>query len=443
MKKISPARTAAFEILLRIETEKAFTSVLLPIYEETLTKKDAALCHELTLGVLRKKIYLDKVITKFTKKSLAKFDNEVLISLRLGLYQLFCLERVPAYSAINESVNLVKVAKKKSASGLVNAVLRRASKEKIDLHYSTGIEKISVETSHPKWLIEKWVNKFGVETASRVAEKNNDVPDMSFRVTAKFYKKEKAEQSSILSELKTEYGVVESDFIKDCFIAERFNEKCRELAKQNLIYFQDSASQMIPQIIDIKSEESFIDICAAPGSKFTQIDITLNAKALRVTGDYFRHRIETLRRNCKKQEVDHRNIVQYDAKSTLPFKDGSFDVVLVDAPCSGTGTIRHNPEIRYFLNEKDFVDLSSKQLTILQNASKLIKRGGRIIYSTCSLETEENEEVVQQFLSANQNYELVKPCLPEKFLTADGYLRTSPNRDEMDGFFAAILYRRD
>ncbi len=149
--------------------------------------------------------------------------------------------------------------------------------------------------------------------------------------------------------------------------------------------------------------------------------------------------MQIAREICKKQGLQNVQLLQYDAEKSLPFADESFEVILVDAPCSGTGTIRHNPEIRYFLTENDFAELSSKQLKILVNASKLVKRGGRLIYSTCSLEIEENEQVIENFLHENRDFEIVLPNLSAEFLTERGFARTFPQRDKMDGFFIAIL----
>ncbi len=146
-----------------------------------------------------------------------------------------------------------------------------------------------------------------------------------------------------------------------------------------------------------------------------------------------------MQKNCQNQGVSFVNILQYDAEKSLPFADESFDVVLIDAPCSGTGTIRHNPEIRYFLEEKDFAELADKQLKILKNASKLIKRGGRIIYSTCSLEKEENEDVIAKFSVKAEEFRLIKPNLSDNLLTAEGFARTFPQRDMIDGFFIAVF----
>lgn len=447
---ISPARKAAFHILCKVEKENAFTSILLPQYEENLIPKDRSLCHELVLGSLRQQIYLDEIIKKFTKKNdLDKFDAEVLVTLRMGLYQLLFLDKIPAYSAINESVNLIKVARKKSASGLINAVLRRSLREKVEFNFTDEVEKIAVETSHPRWLIEKWINQFGLIETAKLANANNETPKTSFRWTGNFYRLETTEQQKILSDLKQRYA--ESALVKDGFTANNFDENLRNLVENGLIYFQDEGSQMIASLIELQANEKFIDVCAAPGSKVTYAaiqnsfsntnDLNRNFKNSFVAGDLYSHRMRILRENCRNQGVDYVESVQYDALENLPFADENFDFVLVDAPCSGTGTIRNNPEIRYGLDEKVFAALSVKQLKILENASKLVKRGGKLIYSTCSLEVEENEEVIGNFQRRNNDFEIIRPNLSDEFITENDFARTFPQRDHTDGFFIAVLQR--
>jgi len=439
--RISPARMAAFEILTKIEAEKAFSSVLLPYYEEYLAPDDRALCHELTLGVLRRQIYLDKIIENFTNNK--KLDAAIKIALRIGLYQLIYLDKIPAYSAINESVNLVQKAKKTSAKGFVNAVLRRATREKIVLTFADEIEKISIENSHPRWLVERWNRQFGFEETEKLAAANNCIPKISFRLTGKFSRKPINEQDKIFSKIETRFE--KSKYVEGCFIAEKYDAELFALAETGEIYFQDEGSQMIGRAVDLRKGERFLDVCAAPGSKTTQIAIQnskFKIQNLLVAGDLYFQRLNFLQANCRRQAVDFVNIVQYDAEKTLPFADKSFDRVLLDAPCSGTGTIRHNPEIRYFLNEKDFAELSVKQLVVLQNASKLVKQGGKLIYSTCSLETEENEAVCEKFLAENPDFNLIKPDLLKRFTTSEFFARTFPQRDEMDGFFIAVYERK-
>ncbi len=421
---ISPARIAAYEILVRIESDRAYSSVLLPQYEASLQERDAALCHQIVLGVLRRKLFLDHKIREFA--GARKLDLEVLIALRIGAYQLLELDRIPAHSAVNESVALVQRAKKASAKGLVNAVLRRLSIS----DNNTVIEDAFVNLSHPQWLLDRWTAQFGAEHTNTIACSNNTPPRTAFRLTSK-----------ALAEIPA--GTRRSEIIDGAFIVSRISEQMRDLAEDGQIYFQDEASQLIASMIAIPTGGRFLDICAAPGGKTTQIAHRYrDSGATVIAGDIHLKRAEFLRSNCIRQGETDVQVVQYDAAGTLPFREKSFDTVLVDAPCSGTGTIASNPEIRYFLAPEDILDLSRKQLKILVNASKLVKDGGRLYYSTCSLEREENEDVIYAFLSGADDFRLAKGEIDLRFLTKEGFGRTFPDRDGTDGFFFAQVVRQ-
>lgn len=407
--KISPARKAAFNILLRIDRDRAYSSVLLPAYEANLSDADRGLCHEIVLGALRRQMLLDRYIDILAKNK--KIDREVRVILRLSLYQMIFLDRVPSHAAVNDAVSLAVSAKKSSAKGFVNALLRNFERERPALAFADEAERISVETSHPMWLLRRWEKEFGPEVAVAIAEADNQPPDASFRATAK---SEDADLSKLLK------------------------DELRALADSGEIYVQDKGSQMIADAVALKSGERFLDVCAAPGSKITLVATHVpSSSSLLVGGDLHLNRVRFLKESAARQGVDWIQALQYDAARPLPFAEESFDAVLVDAPCSGTGTIRHNPEIRYFLDESSPATLASKQLAILSEASKLIGRGGRLIYSTCSLEREENEEVCERFLGANPDMCKTEPGIPSAFLTSEGFGRTFPQRDGMDGFFIA------
>ncbi len=420
--KISPARHCAFNVLLRIETERSFSSILLPAYESGLSVADRALCHELVLGTLRRQLYLDKMIDQYSNGK--RLDLAVRIAIRLGLYQLLFLDRIPEHAAVNESVGLVQQARKTSAKGFVNAILRRALKEKIELIFSDDIERLSVETSHPRWLVEKWISEFGFEETAVLAAANNQITDHAFWL--------------IGNGPAGDLNAWPSEFVEGCYLTEKIDADLIASAKRDEIYFQDEGSQMIACSISIPSGGNFLDVCAAPGGK-TGLITKQNRPNIKiaVAGDLYSQRASVLRDNCRRQGVGNVNVVQYDAEKSLPFSDLSFDTVLVDSPCSGTGTIRHNPELRYFVSPADIVELSAKQLKILTNASKMVKRGGSMVYSTCSLETEENEMVCKKFLSENSGFSIVKPNVPDRFITSESFARMFPHRDNMGGFFIA------
>ena len=424
--KVSPARKAAFEILNRIDSTRAFSSVLLPEYEENLATNDRGLCHELVLGVLRRQMYLDRVIDHFTGTK--RLDHAVRNALRIAAYQILFLEKIPEYSSINESVNLVQMAKKTSAKGLVNAVLRRISDHAPHISFVDDVERVSVETSHPRWLVEKWISDFGFDTAQEIAAANNKIPKAAFRLTTR------GKSSTVDYE--------KSSFVEGAYVTPSIDGRLRELADAGEVYFQDEASQLVAKVAASDTGKLFLDVCAAPGGKTTLVASETEDSFL-VAGDLHASRAKLLQATCARQGLSFVAIVQYDAETALPFADLSFDTVLVDAPCSGTGTIRHNPEIRYFLDPGDFADLANKQRKILKNASKLVRPGGRLIYSTCSIQTEENEVVCHEFLKATGDFEKRRPAVPTALLTADDFVRTFPHRDQVDGFFIAEFHRRN
>ena len=413
---VSPARAAAYEILLRVERDKAFSSTLLPRYESELGEKDAGLCHQIVLGVLRRKLYLDRRIREHAGSK--KIDLEVLTALRIGAYQLLELDRIPNHSAVNESVGLVQRARKTSAKGFANAILRRVASE-------PAVPELDDHLSHPEWLLERWIRQFGRERAVAIAEANNRPSRIAFRLTAKEAR---------------DFEGVPSNIVEGAFITDRLSAPLRNVAEQGKIYFQDEASQMVAGLVSIPEGGRFLDVCAAPGGKTSLIAVK-NPTASVIAGDLYQSRVEFLRSNCVRQGIASVQVAQYDAVTSLPFAEASFDTILVDAPCSGTGTIGSNPEIRYFLRPEDIEELSGKQRSILRNASKLVKSGGRLYYSTCSLEREENEEVVAAFLAEANDFGVVSEAIDRRFQTSEGFGRTFPDRDGTDGFFFAEFVR--
>jgi 16S rRNA (cytosine967-C5)-methyltransferase len=427
---VSPARMAAFDVLLKIFRDGAYSSILLPAAESNLNEKDRSLCHEIVLGVLRTKLKLDAAIDRFAGGK--ALDLEVSTAAELGLYQLLHLEKIPKYSAVNESVALVQRAKKSSAKGFVNALLRRSERLFEEVSYGDELERLSVETSHPRWLVEKWVGQRGFEPAEALTKANNSRPKSAFRITPK----------GMRVGVVPSAGWQRSKYVPGCYFAERMTPSLRHLAERGHIYFQDEGSQLVGSLVNLEPASKFLDVSAAPGSKTTMIASGAPSDTLIVAGDVRQSRVRLLKGNCEAQGISNVRIVRYDAVAALPFADGEFDSVLLDAPCSGTGTIRSNPEIRYFLKPGDFRELHDKQLAILRNASKTVRHGGRLIYSTCSLEPEENEGVISEFLSGNADFEIRRPEIASELVTDNGFVRTLPEEHEMDGFFAAVLERR-
>jgi len=416
-KGISPARLAAFKILQQVEGG-AFSSVLLAAEEPRLQAIDRALCHELVLGSLRWQLLLDKTVEHFSKRRVESLDPPVRIALRLGLYQLRFLTRIPNSAAVNESVNLVRMARLSSAAAFVNAVLRRAVREPDydpAADVSDPLEKLAIETSHPVWLIERWTTSFGLDEARAFAHANNLVPPTAFRVVAN-----RAEESEVLSRLSAAGAMLESSKVRTgAWRVTGGTAVLRDLSAEGKIYLQDDASQLVAQVVDVKPGERVLDLCAAPGGK-TTLMADQGDGAVIVAADRSPTRIDTIVGTMRLHGLDNIEPVLLDATQELPFRNGSFDKVLVDAPCSGTGTLRRNPEIRWRLSPADIPALALQQKAILRMAVKMVKPGGRLVYSTCSVEREENEEVVA-----------------ESGLRPLETIRTWPHRDGCDAFFIA------
>jgi 16S rRNA (cytosine967-C5)-methyltransferase len=390
------------------------------------------------MGVLRFQIWLDLTIEHFAERSVSRLDLPVKLALRLGLYQLRFLTRVPQSAAVNESVNLVHSARLRSAASFVNAVLRRATREPgYDpvATISDPIKRLSVSTSHPRWLVDRWQRFFGFQEAESLAIANNQPAPLAFRVVHP-----EAEQQ-IVERLRQSGAILSpSEIAAGGWRIERAGELTNNLARAGEIYFQDEASQLVAHVVAVQPGERILDVCAAPGSKTTQMASIPHSKV--VAGDVHLHRINTVLQAAKTQNLANVTCLVLNGDSDLPFQTGSFDRVLVDAPCSGTGTLRHNPEIRWRISEPDIRELSQRQRNILENAARVVKPGGRLVYSTCSVEPEENEAVVKDFSQRNRDFESVRLPVEEKLLTSENTARTWPHRDDADGFFIAAFIRR-
>ena len=436
----SPARLAAFQILLRVEVDDAFASVLLASSDNHLQPNDRALCHELVMGVLRRRLWLDRLIAHYAKRDPERLDVAVRVALRLGLYQLRFLSRVPASAAVNESVKLVRVARLRSADGLVNAVLRRATREpEYDpvIAVKDPLERIAVDTSHPLWLIERWVKAFGIDETAAFARANNLTPAVAFRVI-----QSRAPEAEIIQAIRAGGAVVSpSSLTPAAWRVEASTSIIRKLAEDGVIYVQDEASQLVAQILGAKEGERLLDVCAAPGSKSTHIADLTNDRAFIVSGDIHAHRLRTLSSIARAQQFRSIHAVNLDGCGALPFAGGSFDRVLVDAPCTGTGTLQRNPEIRWRISPADIEDLSTRQFQILLAASQMVKPGGRLVYSTCSVEPEENEQVTQKFLVRAEGFEALALAVKPALLSTVGAARIWPHRDHADGFFITAFAR--
>jgi len=376
---LSPSRAIAFDILLLVE-RGGYATDLLASRAAGLESRDAGLAEAIVLGSLRRQGQLDFLIGHYAGRAAAGLDAEVRIALRMGIYQMRYLERVPAHAAVSESVELVRRARKRSAAGLVNAVLRKAGREPI------AWPDRSTELCHPEWLLERWDRQYGVQASASIARATWWRPKLTCERPAR----------------AGTPGTTGHRSARLLPVAEREARGLR---------IQDIGSQTIVPLLDLQAGQTFLDLTAAPGNKTAQ---ALEAGVRTVACDRYFKRLAPMKSlGC--------DLVVLDGSQPLPFR-ARFDRILLDAPCSGTGTLARNPEIKWRLRPSDITGLAAKQASLLANALERLAPGGRLVYSTCSLEREENEGVVEQAGA---------PVV--------GLFRRLPGRDAGDGFFAAVI----
>jgi len=441
--EISPARKAAFNILLAVERGHSHSDDLLRGKAvKALSAQDRNLATALVLGVLRWQLRLDHQTQSLLKRPKARIDSEVQIALRLGAFQLLHMERIPARAAIDESVELAKQAGQRFASGMVNAVLR-----KLALSPSEQPGGLAAEDAHPAWMVERWTNLYGAQAAHAICLHGQTQPSMTLRLAGSPTEAELAEDGIALEPgplLASARKVVSGDPVAS------------NLFHDGRIRMQDEGSQLVAEIAAANVPQGaarILDACAAPGGK-TLILAERNPLARIVACESSAPRFDWLLRRLATHtpQIECRH-----ADSTTLEEDASFDLVLADVPCSGTGTLGRNPEIRHRLKPDDLSRQAERQRDLLAAALRAVRTGGRVIYSTCSLEPEENEQVVAAVLTASPNVRAVSlrasietlqsrsllahgaEVRLQESVTAEGALRLLPEMFSTDGFFIAML----
>jgi len=436
MAQVSPARKAAFAILMELEGGRAHSDdLLLSRKVEALSEPDRRLTTALVLGTLRWQIDLDRRIRPLLKHPDAKVDSEVLIALRLGAFQLLHMERIPAHAAIYESVELAKQAGHKFASAMVNAVLRKVSTLP---RSSRGDE----QQAYPGWMVERWKGFFGAEATGAICRQGQEQPGIYVRLSKDAADAEFAAEDFELASgkfLAAARQVVSGDVTRSA------------ASRGGRVRIQDEGSQLMAELVP--RGRRILDCCAAPGGK-TLILAERNPESQLVACDRSQQRLAQLE---KRLEWLGERVQCRLADATQLSETAEFDAVLADVPCSGTGTLGRNPEIRHRLQLEDLHRQAARQRAILQSALRAARPGGHVLYSTCSLEPEENELVIESVLSESRSARLVpmqariEELRSEEVLTATGadrlaqcvngkgYLRLMPGQFHTDGFFAALI----
>jgi 16S rRNA (cytosine967-C5)-methyltransferase len=444
--QISLARKAAFQILMAVERGQSHSDDLLRGKAvNALSAPDRNLATALVLGVLRWQIQLDHQIRALLTRPNAKLDAEVLIALRLGAFQLLHMDRIPVRAVLSESVELAKQAGHHYASGMVNAVLRKLSVA-LPVHFSeeTAAE-LALALAHPAWLVERWINFYGIDAARAICRNGQSQPALTLRLATPAVEAElhaagiALESGKLLTAARTVVSGDVTEFLED------------------RVRLQDEGSQLVAELASASLNQQFktiLDACAAPGGK-TLILAERNPEARIVAMESSATRLELLR----KRLAPHARIECRLADAIALTEDSAFDLVLADVPCSGTGTLGRNPEIRHRLRPEDFARQSERQRAILTAALRSVRPGGLVVYSTCSLEPEENQQVVAAVLAATPNTRqlplnariealLGNNILTENgaerlrdSLTPEGALRLLPGALHTDGFFICLIER--
>jgi 16S rRNA (cytosine967-C5)-methyltransferase len=440
-------REAAMELLEQIEKNQSYSNLLLnsTIEKNKLSPIDTGLLTELTYGTLQRRMALDYFLKPFIKNN-KKLENWVLQLLRFTLYQMVYLDRIPDRAAIYEAVEIAKKRGHKGISGMVNGVLRSIQREGLPSmdEISDPVERLSIETSHPEWLVSRWVNQFGYERTKEMCEVNLTAPLQTARVNLT-----KTSVRECIEDLDEEgFEVEKSPIIPEAIRALRGNLAFSRAFKKGFITIQDESSMLASYALDVHKNEKILDACAAPGGKSTHIAEKMELTGVVYSLDLHEHKVKLINTNAKRLGLGNIKTMVMDSRQAGEnFEIESFDRILLDAPCSGLGVMRRKPDMKYTKKEQDIFQLSSIQQNLLDSVSPLVKKGGILVYSTCTVDKEENELSVSKFLLEHPEFEMdvtLKERMPEAIqpLVTDGYLQVFPQDFGSDGFFIACLRKK-
>ena len=436
-------RGLAIKILNRIDRTDAYLERLLDneMKSMEMSGPDKALLYEIVHGVVRWQGRLDWILNGFYKGTFSKAIPNLKNALRVALYQVLFLDRVPDYAAVNEVVEFVKKLQGQKPADLVNAVLRNIIRSKNAIRYPDPdadlLGYLSAYYSHPSWMVKRYLARFGREDTEKLLMSNNEKPYLTLRINAL---KTKPEEFRTLLEnvnLKYHQGAYLPEFFK---LQNLTNITAWDLYAKGYFNIQDESAGLACRLLDVQQGQRVLDMCAAPGGKTAYIAALMHSRGEVVAVDRFESRLKLLQKNMVRLSVDCVRIVEADA---LEYKSLPFDRVLVDAPCSGTGTLSKKPDIKWKKDLFDIRNLNAVQIKLLNKAASLVKVGGVIVYSTCSIEPEENFEIVKKFLAENPNFrfENAKERFPVELLDENGCIQTLPHIHKTDGAFAARLVR--
>src|SRR6267142_1430989 len=446
----APARTAAYHAVRAITAARSDLPTALHASREHLRDdRDRSLAAEIVTGTLRWQRSLDHLIEHYSKRRIGRLDPEVVAILRLSLYQLLHLDRVPASAVVDDAVDLTRAARKPSASGFVNAVLRATLRQRHKLPLPgrpanpgdrpAALAYLGVTLSHPEWLVARWLDRYGFEAAETWVRFNNETPPLTLRVNRLRATRDAAMATLARDEVETK----PTRYAPDGLVVTSGNPLRRP--HDGVVFVQDEASQLVPAVAAASPGERVLDLCASPGGKTIAMAADMKDTGVIVATDVRAKRLTLLRETIRASGTRSVCVVHVPATGPLPFAP-RFDAVLVDAPCSGLGTIRRDPDIRWRRREDDLPSLARDQVALLMRAADVVRPGGRLVYATCSSEPEENDGVIDAFIAARADFHLADPAasagpVVARFIDPRRFFRTTPAAHGLEAFFAALLIR--
>ena len=422
---VDKARQIALKALYKIDKEQAYSNIALDEElknnSQKLNEKDIGLISQIVYGVTTWKLTLDTIIQKHSKIKLKKISPWILNVLRMGIYQIIFLDKIPKSAAVDESVNLAKRYGHKPSSGFVNAILRKVEKSDYEELYKIEDEKekISKTQSMPIWIIEELLKNNTIEEVNKICESLSLKPELSIRVN-----KIKTTKRELVEKLESQNIQYKNGELEDFLILQNVKniERIPEF-KQGLFTVQDESAGLAALTLNPKKGETVLDACSAPGGKTTYLAELMENEGKIDAWDIYEHRIKLINENCQRLGI---NIVQTYLQDAQQQSNKKYDKILLDVPCLGIGVIKRKPDIKWQRKQEDIQSISQIQYNILKNCAKLLNKGGELVYSTCSILKDENEDVINKFIKENDGFEVVtkNEIMPSK---------------EHDGFFICKL----
>jgi len=449
----SNARACAVKILVRCERSDAYLDKLIDaeLRNTLLNDFDKSLLNELTHGVIRWMRRLDWFLNGFYRGQYEKCLSDVKNAMRVALYQILFLNKIPYSAAVNEAVEFVKKVRGDKLAGVVNGLLRTIIRTLDALVWPTReideVNYLGIIQSHPNWIVRRWVTRFGFDDAQKLCEANNKRPFLTLRINKSKIK---------IEDFNAHMHEIETPFSQCCYLDYFFTTKMigriydDELFKKGYLTVQDESAGLVSHLLAPREGDLILDVCAAPGGKTTHISELTNNKCKIIAIDKYLSRVETMKRNFERFELS--NILAFHEDVSNPRTDlmktkiiGKVDKVLVDAPCSGLGVLSKKPDIKWKREPKDIYELQNLQLELLERASEYVKPNGVLVYSTCTIETDENIDVVKKFMDKHSEYRLdnAKNYLPEEVVGKEGCMELFPHIHNTDGAFAARLIKKN